>query len=355
MQSRWPKYCHVFRDRQGRRRCYFRRPGYPRVRLPLPHEPEFWPAYHAALNGTAIAPGADRARPGSLDALAASYYQSAGFLGLSDSTKRTYRGIIERLRADHGDKPLAGLRPEHIRAMLNARAATPHTANNLLNIIRVVLAHAVDSGLREDNPAVHVKPLPTRSTGFHSWSEAEIARFEARWAVDTRERLALLLYTGQRRSDAVRTEPQHVRDGVLTIRQQKTGSLVEIPVHDELAAVIEASAPRHLAFLVTAQGEPFTANGFGNWFRQAVRASGVPKGCAAHGLRKAARRRLAEAGCTPHEIMSISGHRNLRAVTGYTEAANRAGLARSAIARFRTSREQRLSNSEENLTKTPKK
>jgi len=357
MKSRAPKYCQIFTDRQGRIRAYFRKPGYPRVRLPgLPWSPEFMAAYEAALRGDPVEPGADRTPPGSLNAVIVSYYRSGAFLGLSESTRRTYRGIIERLRADHGEKPLAGLRPEHIRAMLNARAATPHAANNMLNVLRVILAHAVDSGLREDNPAVHVKPLRVRSAGFHSWSEDEIARFEARWEIGTRERLALalLLYTGQRRSDVVRMGPQHVRAGVLSIRQQKTGSLVEIPLHDDLAAIIGASRCGHLAYLITGAGEPFTANGFGNWFRAAVRAAGLPNGCSAHGLRKAACRRLAEAGCTPHEIMSISGHRNLREVTGYTEAANRAGLARSAMARFRTDGEQKLSNSEESLTKTAK-
>jgi len=299
-------------------------------------------AYEAVMTGQPQPPGKARTKAGSLDALIVSYYQSAAFISLSPNTKKTYRGIIERLREGHGDKPVAGLKRAHIRAMLDAKAATPSAANNLLNILRILLAHAVETGLREDNPALTVKPLRVKSSGFHSWSDQEIAQFEARWAVGSRERLALglLLYTGQRRSDVVRMGRQHIRDGVLTIRQQKTGSLVEIPVHAELAEIIAASQIGHLAFLVTAHGQPFTPAGFGNWFRDAVRAAGLPDQCAAHGLRKAACRRLAEAGCTAHEIMSVSGHRHLQEVTGYTEAANRARLAQAAMRRFGTYREQ---------------
>ena len=49
-------------------------------------------------------------------------------------------------------------------------------------------------------------------------------------------------------------------------------------------------------------------------------------------------RRLAEAGCSTHEIMSISGHVTLREVERYTKAANRAKLADSAIAALQSAR-----------------
>ncbi len=48
--------------------------------------------------------------------------------------------------------------------------------------------------------------------------------------------------------------------------------------------------------------------GFYNWFTDKARRAGVPKGRSPLGLRKASCRRLAEAGCSPHEIMSVSGH-----------------------------------------------
>jgi integrase len=174
-----------------------------------------------------------------------------------------------------------------------------------------------------------------QSSGFYTWSEDDIAAFESKFPIGSRARLALalILFTAQRRSDIVRMGRQHVRENVITIRQQKTGTLVEIPLLSELVANIEASASANLTFLITEAGKPFTAAGFGNWFRKICREAGLPKGCAAHGLRKTAARRLAEAGCTAHEIMSITGHKTLREVTRYTEAADRKHLARSAISK----------------------
>jgi integrase len=103
----------------------------------------------------------------------------------------------------------------------------------------------------------------------------------------------------------------------------------------DLAAVIEA-APVGMTFLTTATGKPFTAAGFGNWFRDMCDEAGL-HGFSAHGLRKAACRRLAEAGCTMHEIAAISGHRSLSEVQRYTKAADQEAMAEAAMAKVRTS------------------
>src|SRR5262249_3461586 len=144
--------------------------------------------------------------------------------------------------------------------------------------------------------------------------------------------LELLLHTAQRRADVIRSGPQHVRDGVLSVRQQKTGKTLSIPISSALAAALDATPPHHLTFLVTADGKPFEAAAFTKWFRRCCDAAGL-SGYSAHGLRKAACRRLAEAGCSANEIAAISGHSSLREVERYTRAADQARMARNAVAR----------------------
>jgi integrase len=82
--------------------------------------------------------------------------------------------------------------------------------------------------------------------------------------------------------------------------------------------------------LVTEFGKPFTAAGFGNWFREQCDVANL-RHCSFHGLRKAASVRLAEAGCTPHEIAAITGHASLKEIVRYTQTADRKRLARSAM------------------------
>ena len=62
--------------------------------------------------------------------------------------------------------------------------------------------------------------------------------------------------------------------------------------------------------------------------------AGLPDRCVTHGLRKAAARRLAEAGCSANEIASITGHVTLEEVARYTKAAEQKKLARAAMARL---------------------
>ncbi|MDE0944982.1 MAG: tyrosine-type recombinase/integrase, partial [Alphaproteobacteria bacterium] len=143
--------------------------------------------------------------------------------------------------------------------------------------------------------------------------------FEAEHPLDSKPRLALalLLYTGQRRSDVVGMGRQHVRDSRIQLRQVKTGTALAVSIHPNLQAVLDAHSVDNLTFLVTEFGKPFTAAGFGNWFRKQAIAAGLPDVCRSHGLRKAAARRLAEAGCTAPQIASVTGHKSLSEVERY--------------------------------------
>jgi integrase len=102
---------------------------------------------------------------------------------------------------------------------------------------------------------------------------------------------------------------------------------------------------------VTEYGKPFKPEGFGNWFRKRCDEAGLPK-LAAHGLRKAAARRLAEAGCTDRQIMAVTGHKTTAEVTRYTQAADQELLAEQAISALpNTETEQTLANQPERLAK----
>ena len=338
VMRRLPKYVHGFVDRHGKPRFYFRRPGFESVPLQgLPYSPEFMCAYETALAGQPRPP-ATRDAPGTMAALALSYFGSPQFSALRSSSQYVYRRTIERLGKDHGDKRAADLRRDHVVKLMSRLAGKPHAANTLRRTLRNLMRHAIDIGLRADDPTRDVKAIRIKSTGHHSWTDAEIAQFERCHPVGSPARLAhaLLLYTGQRRSDVIRMGAQHVRGGILYVKQDKTGVELAIPVHPDLAAVIAATPSRHLTFLTTTIGGPFAARTFAGWFRRECDKAGLPH-CSAHGLRKAAARRLAEAGCTAHEIGAITGHASLTELVRYTKAADQRRLAEAAMAKTRTS------------------
>ena len=331
-----PKFVQAWVDpRDGRAYYYLRRRGRPRVRLSgLPWSPSFMAAYEAAMSRPRTAIGAGRVKPGSVAAVVAEYLDSRLFLGSkSPGTQRMRRGILERFRARYGDRPFALLPAEWIELLLDEKP--PHAARSWLATLRSLCQFAVKRRYVRTDPTANIKQRAIKGDGFHTVTEEEIAQFEAHYPIGSKARLALalLLYTGQRRSDVVRMGRQHIRDGVLTVKQQKTGITLAIPVHPHLQTVLDATPSEHLTFLVTATGKPYGGNAFTEQFRKWCDAAGLPQRCKPHGLRKAACRRLAEAGCSANEIMAISGHATMKELVRYTKAADQARLARNALAK----------------------
>ncbi|MDN6714411.1 MAG: tyrosine-type recombinase/integrase [Acetobacter sp.] len=328
-------YIHRFRDRHGKMRHYFRKPGHKQVSLPgMPGSKEFMAAYQAALAGKPMEIAAERTKPGTFNALIVSYYQSADWLQLKPITQATYRNLIERLRTQHGDNLITLLEAKHVRNIVAKKAATPASGNALLKMLRILMRHAIEMGWRKDDPTQYVRKLKNTTEGHQSWSEDDIARFRSHWPVGSSARLAfeLLLYTGQRSADVRVMGWQHTRNGKIDVKQSKTGARLLIPVHPSLAEVLNHVPAGQMTFLLTGQGKTFSAGGFGNYFRDCRRAAGLPEGLSAHGLRKAAARRLAEAGCSLPEIMAIGGWKTPKEATGYIRAASQEHMADKAIA-----------------------
>ena len=264
-----PPYVHGFIDRHGKPRFYFRRPGFKRNPLPgLPYSPEFMAAYDVAKAGERKEIGLTRNRPGSVAAAVSGYFGSLAFATLSEVTRKLRRGILERFRDEHGDKGIATLAKVHVERMVNQKVSQPGTARNFLVTLRGLMQYAINVGLRADDPTVGVRGPKFKSAGFYSWSEEDIAAFEAKHPIGSRARLAfaLLLFTAQRRSDVIKMGRQHLRDGMLHVRQSKTGKPLAIPLHPELRTVLDATPSEHLTFLTTRNGKPFNADAFARWF-----------------------------------------------------------------------------------------
>jgi integrase len=312
---------------------YFRKRGSPYVQLPgVVGSAEFMEAYQAALAAAPVAIGASsRSAPGSVSAAIAEYYGSQAFRSLTGGTPATRRAILERFRQDWGRKPLAALLPEVVVDLLDTM--TPHSARNWIKTIRHFLKWAVTRKLIRQDPTWGIKVKVPKSDGYHSWSEDEVAQFEAHHPIGSKARLALALglYTAQRRGDVVRMGRQHIRAGELVVRQGKTNAALVIPVLPELAAIIDATPTGHLTLLVTKPGKSYSANNFSEHFRKWCDDAGLPPECSFHGLRKTALTRLADAGKTLHQIAAVSGHKTLKEIERYTRAADQRRLAREAL------------------------
>ena len=351
-----PKYVNGFFDqRLGRARYILRVPGQKTVTLPgLLWSPQMMATIEAALAGQplpmpgAVAIGASRTLPGTLNEAIVKFYDSSTFTQLGRAHQMRHRQVLEKFRqvktADNvtrGERALHTLTYDRLSKML-AEIESPNGQRHLLNGLRALLKFAKATQLIAIDPCDGLKAKRRPKTGgFKVWEEEDIAKYRAHHALGTMPRLALeiMLNTGLRRSDAHRLGRQHVRDGVLTITPQKTstvtGVTVVMPMHPDLVEAIASMPPvtvqpTPLTYLLTSHGKAFTVAGFGKWFGEQCKAAGCD--VRAHGLRKAICRRLVRVGMTPHQIAAITGHTDLREIELYAREFDREQAARQAMA-----------------------
>jgi integrase len=223
------------------------------------------------------------------------------------------------------------LQARHVEAMMAEMLPYRTSANMLRKRLSALMNFAVRNGMASTNPVLVTRAFKVEGNGFHSWSEDEIAAYEARHGVGTMARLAfdLMLWTGQRGGDVRRIGVDNIKGDRIELVQEKTKAEVSLPILPALAASILATSSTGRIFVLTEFGRQFSVKGFGNKIRQWCDEAGLPD-CSAHGLRKAASRRFAEAGCSNQEIKSWTGHTTDSEVSRYTKAADQRTLSNAA-------------------------
>jgi integrase len=307
--------------------------------------PEFKREYEAAIKGNheAALAQAVRGEPikggiptaeGTIAWLIDRYRDTPKWAAFSPATRRERESFLKRAVKVCGDAQAYRITRDAILASLDARAAKPSQARHFLITMRGLYRWAVEAGHLKVDPTQGVRsPVLPKTQGFPMWSEEHLAAYELRWPVGTRQRvwLDVLLYTGLRRGDAVKLGRQHVKQGVATIYTEKSKGAVEvsIPILPVLAETLKAGPCGDLAYIVGENGRPLTKGGFTVVFRRACRAAGVPR--SAHGLRKVAATRAANAGATVTELKAIFGWSSDAMAGLYTRGADRRRLARRAM------------------------
>jgi site-specific recombinase XerD len=357
--SREYRYPLSYMEPTGTTRLYFRRGSEPKIRLyQQPGTAAFDAEYLRVYAGEPAprrTPGRERRRAyqraaaGTLRYVVEQYYKSPAFAGLADTTRKVRRGTLESicatLRGDPpvriGTLPFAEMPATAIRKLRDEKAAQPDGANARVKALRQLFTWALEYGFAEANPAKDVAYLkPNNPDGFRAWTEAEAAQYEARHPLGTKARLAfdLLTYTGVRRSDVVKLGPQMEQEGMLCFTETKGArhrvKRHALPILPPLRASIDAAAAAgaggHLVYLVTRAGKAHSDKAFGAWFKRRCEEAGLDAGLAAHGLRKLAAVRCAEAGASEHELMALFGWTKIEQAAAYTRRANRAKLEAGA-------------------------
>ena len=335
------RFLDILKGRDGLPMYYFRRDrSSERIRLHgKPGSPEFDADYYALMAGGVVVQPVKRKDGKSIAHIFELYRHSADWAALSNMTRRVRGCVLKNIEEHDGDFDIMRLSRPTIQAILDRRKDKPDQANLMLTTLNQMFKWAVKAGLVDKNPCdglTYLKRPKVRGveSGHKTWSEAQMDQFERHYPHGTWQRLAYsaLLYTGLRIGDVAILGPQHIQqDGTIFIRTEKTGAEVTLPILLPLQEALDR-APENEdggAFVTGPRGVSVGKEHLGAIFNQAVRDAGL-EGLTAHGLRKAGARRLAEAGYSTKQLMSVFGWSRSEMADKYAWAAERRALALEA-------------------------
>jgi site-specific recombinase XerD len=127
---------------------------------------------------------------------------------------------------------VAGLKSQHVEAVLAKKAATPAAANKLLKLIKRLCRFAIRRGIISIDPTVDVDRFNENPDGFHTWTEAEIVQFEQHHGVGSKAVLVLqlMLCTGAARQDVCLMVFRNLSGHRISYSRGKTGGFVDVPI-----------------------------------------------------------------------------------------------------------------------------
>lgn len=302
---------------------------------------------------TARGPYKSRHPAGSFGDLILAFYQSPIYRDWSENTLRKNDRFLRALMASQSRNMVAEMTRGDIIRARDELADVPGTANNWLKLMRVLLDYAVDLEMVDRNVARdNVGWLrPKAPGGFRQWQEHEIEAFLDHWTIGTiaHRVLTLALCTGAARVDLVRLGWHSIRGDRIRYQRQKTRRgteevWIDLPIMPVLAELLPTIPRYRMTFLETERGQRRSDTSLTNdmslWCLKAGLGDPDENGrfLNMHGLRKAVGRRLAEAGCSPHEIMACLGHKDIKSALPYTRAYDRTKSADSAAEKMATSK-----------------
>lgn len=267
--------------------------------------------------------------------LVVSFRQSLDWQAKSDATRRhydIYLRDVERL----ANVPVRDVKRRDILDMRDAIASRsgPAAANYFAKVCSVLFKWALDRQLIEINPATGIRALPGGTLEAWTMNQAETA---LRHLSEPWRRVVLLaMFTGQRRGDLVAMRWSDYDGRFLTVTQQKTGVTLKLPVHPRLKAELDTWERINGYILTNARGAQWDPGRLSMRLPDQLERIGLPRGLNVHGLRKLAATRLAQAGCTPHEIAAFTGHKTLAMVAHYTRSVDQEMMAETALDKWGT-------------------
>ena len=325
---------HVYLKGRINKYLYFEKRGWPTIKFKNQdaNHPDFYAEYAAIIRGEFKRPiEATTNDKRNFNKLIESYRNSYRYKKLAPSSLGMYDRALKFFEEKIGNGNPKNIRRKDVINMRDSQSHRPRFGDSLVQVIRVLLEHAIDMDWVDTNHAKGVKLIGPTKQARQPWPSALVDEF--RKVADPRTLLLfeLLLGTGQRIGDVLEMQWQEISEGGVYVTQNKTGTLLWIPFGARLLTLLGNTKKQSMFIVTKPSGDgPWTYNGAEKAIKKYRKLIGADK-YDIHSLRYTAASEMALAGSTDEEIASVTGQ-TLEMVQHYTKAVRQKANAIKALA-----------------------
>jgi len=293
---------------------------------------------------------------GTLKELIQRYMESAKYRDAAPRTRKDYQRQIIKIENAFGGMPIEVLNDQRVRADFldwrdNLARTSKKQADYAIAILGLILAWSMDRGLISHNYAARPGKLYRSERAAVIWSDQDVEAFLAKADLELQLALIMARDTGQRQGDLLRLTWANYDGSYIRLTQSKTGVRVEVPVMQELRALLDRvkgeradRAVDATTILARPDGQPWRTDHFRHAWREITLAADLD-GKRFQDLRGTTVTALADAGCTTFEIAAITGH-SLKSVESILEhyVARSRTRADNAIVKLEMAKKAKIAN-----------
>ena len=281
-----------------------------------PGSKEFALEYAALLNGAQPVPTSGK----TFSSLVTSYERSQRYRNLAPRTARDYDKVLTWVRKKLGPLPVDSIRRKDMIRARDANAETVRFANYIVQVVRILLEHAIDIGWRDDNPAKGVSLLKSDAPAWQPWPPEKIEAFRENANGRALLIFELCLGTGQRIGDVLKMRWSDINGDTINVIQGKTGTVLWVPFTAPLRNLIADTPKIGSTICAWGRGKPSSYRSAHELVMNVRKKIGAVE-YDLHELRYSAAAELAVLGCSDELIMAVTGHQTRAMVARYAGSA----------------------------------
>jgi integrase len=326
MKRTLPAFCYLRKRSGGRAYVYFERAGQSVRMTAEPGSPEFALEYAKLLNGVQPIPTTR-----DFAGLVKSYHVSKRYRDLAPRTARDYDKVTAWVVQKLGPLPVAKMQRKDVIRAQTVNQDTVRFANYIVQVLRVLMEHAIDIGWRDagTNPAKGVALIRPKGEGRKPWPADLVEAYRAEARGRSRLIFEMLLGTGMRPADGLKARWDDLSDGGIWIVQGKTRKRIWVPLTPALRAVLAETPRRGLTICAQDNGKPTSYRGAADLVMTVRRKIGA-EAFDLYSLRHTTASELLAAGCSDEEVAAVLGHTSARTVPIYTATVRQISRAKDA-------------------------